>query len=43
MYVCMHTITTGEELSHEFEGDWGGIYGGVWREEREGRKVIILY
>jgi hypothetical protein len=25
----------------EFEGDQGDIYGKVWREEREGKNVIL--
>jgi len=27
---------------HEIEGELGGLYGRVWREEREGRNVIKL-
>lgn len=26
----------------EFEGECGGVNGRVWREEREGRNVIII-
>lgn len=26
----------------EFEGDQGGVFKRVWKEEREGRNVIIL-
>lgn len=24
----MHTITTHEKRVHEFQGEWGGLYGG---------------
>lgn len=26
---------------HEFEGQWGGFYKRVWREERSGKTVVI--
>lgn len=41
----MHSITKRfsfafrEKIGHEFE--WGGIYGKIWKNEREGRNVII--
>lgn len=25
-----------------FEGEWGGICGKVWREEKDGRNVTII-
>jgi hypothetical protein len=37
----MHRIIIGEKRSHEFEGKQEGVYGTVWREEWEGRNVII--
>lgn len=36
-----HSITTVEKRSHRFEGEWGGVYRKVWRNEREGRDVVI--
>jgi hypothetical protein len=26
---------------HEFEGEWGGVYERVWREEEKGRNDIV--
>lgn len=26
----------------EFEGDQGGVFKRVWKEEREGRHVIVI-
>lgn len=37
----MYAITTSEKRSHEFEGEWGGVYGRFWRKEREGINVVI--
>lgn len=39
-YGVMHVITVHER--REFEGEWGGEYGTVWREEKQGRKVSIV-
>lgn len=39
--TSMHTVTTDEKRSYEFEGEWIGIYGRVWREEKEERNVVI--
>lgn len=30
----MHAIRSNGKMGHEFEGDWRGVYGTVWREER---------
>lgn len=35
----MATCNNNEERSHEFESEQGGVYGGVWREERKGRNA----
>lgn len=32
-----------ERGGHEGEGEWGGVYGRVWEEEKEGRNVVIYY
>lgn len=37
----MHAITLTEKRGLEFEGEWGGIHGSVWREEIEGRNVVL--
>lgn len=37
----MHTTTVGEKRDHEFEGEWIGIYGRVWREEVERSHAVI--
>lgn len=29
-------------MNSEFEGEQGGIYGKIWREESEGRNDIII-
>lgn len=29
-----------EKGGHEIEGEWGGVYERVWREEGEGRNII---
>lgn len=28
-----------EERGHEIEGEWGGVYGRVWKEGKEGRNA----
>lgn len=38
----MHAITVNERRGYEFEGEWEGVYGTLWREERQGIKVLIL-
>lgn len=35
------SITISEKRSQEFEGEQGGLYGKVWRGEKEGRNVLI--
>lgn len=37
----MHALTISEKRSYEFEGEWGEAYRTVWKEEREGRNVLI--
>ena len=42
MSICVYTQNPLViKRGHEFEREKGGIYGRVWREEREGRNVII--
>lgn len=36
----MHAIII-DEKSYKFEGEWGVIYGNVWREKRKWRDVVI--
>lgn len=36
----MYAITICDKRGHKFKGEW--IYEKGWREEREGRGVIIL-
>jgi hypothetical protein len=36
----LHTITINKKRGHEFDGEWGTIYGRVWDEERKKRSVI---
>jgi hypothetical protein len=42
MYTYMHAITIAEERDHEFERDWGPVYGRIWEEENQGRSIIKL-
>lgn len=32
---------TNKNSGNEFEAEWGGVYGNVWKEKREGRNVLI--
>lgn len=41
-YSYMHTMIIMNKRDQEFEGDQGGVFKRVWKEEREGRNVIIL-
>lgn len=34
--IYVHAIKMNEKRNPEFEGEQGGIYGRVWRKEREG-------
>lgn len=34
-YPYTYAITNDDKRSHEFEGEWGGVYGSIWMEERE--------
>lgn len=36
----MYAIETGENRDHEFEEEWGRVYGRAWRKEREERNVV---
>lgn len=36
-----NSIAISGNRGHGFEGEWGGVYGRVWREKRGGRNVII--
>lgn len=38
----MHKIIIINKGDQEFEGDQGGVFKRVWKEEREGRNVIII-
>lgn len=38
----MHTKIIKEKTGHEFERKHGGLYRKVWREERQGRNVVIV-
>lgn len=38
-YICTHkyyrhTTKNSEKRSHDFEEEWGGVYGRIWRTER---------
>lgn len=35
----MHAINVSEKRGLEFEGQWGWVYGRVWKEER-GREML---
>lgn len=38
----LHAITINEERGHEFDGEWGMIYGRVWDEERKQCVITTL-
>lgn len=38
----MNTILISQKEGYEFKGGLGGVYDNVWREENEGRDVIII-
>lgn len=43
-HTHIHAITSsGKKRGHEFEGEWGGVCGRDWREERQqnGRNLVI--
>lgn len=40
--IHMHAITVNERRGYEFEGEWEGVYGTLWREKKQGIKVLIL-
>lgn len=38
----MHAITIDvKKAGHEFAGEWGKVYGRVWKEARQGRSIVI--
>lgn len=47
MHMFIHLIYTydiyyaisirGKQVPYEFEGEWRGVHGRIWRQEREGR------
>lgn len=41
VYPYMHTMTIHGKRGCELEGECGGEYGRVWREQREGRNAVI--
>lgn len=42
IYMHIYGITINEKRSHELERAQEGIYGRAWREQREGRNVLII-
>lgn len=38
----MYTIEIKEERGHEFEREWGKVYGRIWRKKREEKNLIKL-
>lgn len=38
----MSAIAISENRGHEFVGEWGEVYGRVWRGGRGGRNIIKL-
>lgn len=38
----MHSVTISAKRDHEFEGENGGEYGGVWKEEMEKSNIVII-
>lgn len=38
----MHEITDNERRGYEFEGEWEGVYGPLWKDKKQGIKVLIL-
>lgn len=38
----MHAVTTDKNRGYKFEGNQGEVNGSVWREEREGEKILYL-
>lgn len=43
VYTYMHVIIINEKRGYEFKiaWRWMGVYGAIWKGEREGRNVII--
>jgi len=42
-YIChihINARNNNETLGHEFEGEWGWVYGRDWKEKSEGRNVL---
>lgn len=39
-YPYMHAMAISKRRGHELESEWGGEYGRVLREEREGSNVV---
>lgn len=37
----MLTITIDKNTVQEIKGEWGGVYGEVWRRKGERRKAVI--
>lgn len=36
MYTYIHIITINEKIGHGFIGEHEGIYGRIWKKERDG-------
>lgn len=43
MYVYVWETTIDEKGSHGFERDQVGVYGKVWREQRQGEVIWLYY
>lgn len=41
MYICAlyYAIKISKKRDYEFEKEWGGVQGKIWKEERAGRNV----
>lgn len=39
----MHAITIDEKIAHKYEGQLGGIFWEVWKEEKKGKYVITKF
>ena len=38
---AMNAITIGEKGGHEFEGEWGGVYGGFRGRKGKGERLQL--
>lgn len=42
-YTYMYVATSNDRRGHEFEREQGGLYGRLWRKEKEGGNHIIYF